>query len=704
MKQPRRETTRKAFVMAAAVCFCAAGLTAGLAAASPEPRPRVSGERYVITQEKITAAGVTRLTDILFLVESWLLNTTDGYTFKASPNGLAAWQKQRWIVMIDGQMADVVFFDSVNLNLLPVGVDLIDSVVVVETPHMHSGFFTDAGLIQFYTTRPRDGSSLRATLSGGSETGDPGPYRFTEHATPNIDSMGPDGSLTFALGRHHWHLRANATYQRHYFTDFAIQRRTFDIIGVPGSAPGVATAAGYAGPQRVSAGLLNIGADDSRPGMHRYTGSVGLFLESDRSRHEIFLGYSRAEKYYLYSEPAGREVPMDVRYHHLGVNGQFGARTDRGLDYRLQFSSHRQTRHQNTKNYDYNWNRRTLLADTEVFRDYERIRFALGGGYELRSIETRDLLEDNPNHFGKLYGSIELDPGHRVGHRADLMAFFTPDSPSLKAHWKTTAGLTERNRLLIQLSYAQRSFAENGDLWYWASRGYSFPDSSGIEYTLPEEISRSHTGTADLTWRSRPANGLVLDMTGIYRTFSDLYLEKREYEFIPDSCSVSSATEVVPGNGGQLAGGSAELTWTLSPRLDAGAYYRYLGTVAGDELFEDTWRTVPDHRLSCRVTYRPVDGFSIWARIWYYSSTYWKAYETLEGTRCVIAGAETVYSPRVGDFNSVDVTLRILFWHRRLAADLAVRNLFDNTVRYHPIGASFGLSFFFQLSLVLPAP
>jgi len=699
MKQPRHNFVLIA-VIAVTVCFW----VAGFAAASPETRPRVSGERYVITRDVITSSGVFRLTDILFLVESWLLNTTDGYTINASPNGLTAWQKQQWIVLIDGQRADIDLFDSVNLNLLPVSVDLIDSVVVVETPHMYGGFFADAGLIHFYTTRPRQGNSFQATLSGGNETGDPGPWRFTEYATPNIDSMGPDGSLTFALGRNNWRLRANTTYQRHYFTNFAIQRRTFDIIGVPGSVPGGASDRGYTGPQPASAGLLDTGSDDTRPGMHRYTASIGLYIEKDRSRHEIFWGYSRAVKYYLYSEAIGREVPMDIRFNHLGVNGIFGKGEDRGLDYRLQFSSHKRSRHQNTKNYDYDWNRRSMIADAELYQGYESLRFAIGGGYELRSIESRDLLEDNPNQFGKLYGSIELNPGHRVYHRAELMAFFTTGSPSLKFYWKTNAGITKRNRLVVQLSHAQRSFAENGDLWYWASRGYSFPDSSGIEYRQPEEISKSNTGTADLTWRSQPARGLALDVTGIYRTFSDLYLEKREYQYIPDSCSVLSATDVIPGNGGQLAGGSAELIWRYSPRLDAGVYYRYLGTIAGNELFKETWQTVPDHRASCRVTWTPADGFSIWGRIWYYSSTYWKQYAALEGTRCVIAGVETHYSPRVDDFNSVDVTLRKMFWRRRLAADLAVRNLFDNTVSYHPIGATFGLSFFFQLSFVLPAP
>jgi hypothetical protein len=647
---------------------------------------------------------VTRLTDILFLVDNWIVGTADGYTVKASPNGLSTWQTQRWIVLIDGQRADLDVFDAVNLNLLPVGVDQVDSVVVVDTPRLHGGLFSDTGMIHIFTWRPRETGSVRATLSAGNETGDPGPYRFTGYRTPNVDSMGPDGSFAFALGRGPWRLHANATYQIHYFTDFAIQRRTFDIIGETPPAPAEAVAPPVAGPGRTAAGLPGVGSDDSRPGMHRYTASAGLGFDGTSSRHKVFWGYSQAEKYYLYSEAAGREIPMDDRYHHAGLNGNFDVRSSTTVNYRLQYTSHALLRHENTLDLDYNWEQRRLLADAEVRRRFDGgTCIAAGGGFEEKSIETADGLEGNPARFGKLFGSVELDGGGRFAHRGDLMVLSGGDDPSVKAGWTTTAALRQDHRLTVQLSFAERSEEENCGLWYWVRRGYTWPDSSRISYSLPEGCGGSRTGTADLTWAFFPREELSVYVTAMYRGFSDVCIENRAYDYNPDSCTVSSGTELVTGNGGQLAGGAAGLTVRFSPRLMAAVNYRYLGTVSGDDLFRQSWAAVPDHRVCGRVTYEPADGFSIWARIWYYSSAYWKAYEELEGTRCVIEGVETPYSPQVDAFTSVDVTLRKLFWSRKLAADLAVRNLFDDRISYHPIGASFGLSFFFQLSFALPA-
>lgn len=693
MTRPRPATRVRPYRTVVAVLaglliqFTAAGAAGG---ASPGP----SG-RTVITRAEITEAGATRLTDILGLVDHWVVGTADGYTFKVSPNGLTAWQTQRWLVLVDGQRLDVDAFDAVNLNAVPLAVDQVDSVVVIDTPQLRDGFFADAGLIHFHTRPAPPGHTLRATVSGGNETGDPGPWRFTEYRTPNVDSMGPDGAVTWSLGRRRWNLRTSATYQIHYFTDFAIQRRTFDILA-PRAAP--------PGPDRVAAGVLDIGADETRPGMDRYTLSAAAAFDGDGQRHAARVGFTRAEKYFLYSEPAGREIPMNVRYLHAGFDGGFDVRPSTTVGYRLQFTSHRLSRYENALDLDYDFDQRRTLADADVRGRVGRARYVLGAGHEVRRVETTDPLRDNPDPFTRMYGTAELDAGRRGTHRADLMVFFTGDSPGLKAGGSSTFIPRGRHRLTAQVSFSQRSFAENGSLWYWAGRGYSWPDRAGIVYTTPEQIGGGSAGTADITWACRLADGLAVDVTASYREFSDICVENRSFDYNPDSCTVSSATELETGIGGRLAGAAAGLTAAISPDLDAALHYRYMGTLSGDDPFKQLWEAVPDHRAYAEASYRPANGFSVRARIWYYSSAYWKAYEALENTTCVLDGVAPAYSPRIDSFASVDVTLRKLFWARRLAADLAVRNLLDDRIRYHPVGAVFGLTFYFQLSLALPAP
>jgi hypothetical protein len=703
---------RRAAKRAAPITAVALGALAGLLALAAPASPARAGDagraafpesRRVITTDMLRNSGVTRVSDVLFLVDDWMLSTVSGYTWKASPNGLTTWEKQRWVVMIDGQRADVELFDAVNLNMLPIGVDQIDSVVVVTTPGLYKGFFSDAGLIHFHTRAPKRGTGLEAVYSSGNETGDPGPYRFTPNATPNVDKTGPDGSLTFSLAGDAWSLRANATLQTHYFTDFAVKRRTTDVITPPGAAPTIAPApaATAFGPGPVSADVLGVGIEGDTPALRRVSGSVGMVIHGERGRHEPFFGYSEAVKYFLYSEPVGREIPTDNRYYHLGVNGRIDLAREGGLDYRVQFTSNRLSRQQNKLYADYDWEQHRFLGDVELSHLWPQIRGRLGGGYEIRSIETTNPLEDNPTRLGKLYGSVEIDAGGRAAHDVGAMALFATGSPSLKAYWNLDVELAARHALASRVAFAQRSFAENGDLWYWTSRGYGFLDSVGVDYTIPSEISKSNAFTVDLTWRIRPGGRARAGLAALYRHFTDLYLERRSFEYDPEDCTVSSPTEVVPGNNGQLAGGSLDFVYRMSPRLDTRLHYRYLGTLEGDELFEEAWAAVPDHKVAGQVTYEPVDRFIIWAMLTHYSSAYWKAYDAVDGSQCSGNGVTSTYSARVNAFTTVDVKLRKLLWGPRMTADLIVRNLFDQEVRYHPMGASFALSFFFQLTLKL---
>ena len=64
-----------------------------------------SGE--IITAEIIKHSGLIRIADILQFADGLFVNSTDGYTWRISPNGLSPFQRQNWIVMLDGQKIDL---------------------------------------------------------------------------------------------------------------------------------------------------------------------------------------------------------------------------------------------------------------------------------------------------------------------------------------------------------------------------------------------------------------------------------------------------------------------------------------------------------------------------------------------------------------------------------------------------------------------
>jgi len=655
---------------------------------------RAAEGRTVLTRAMIERAGATRLSDVFLLIDDWAAITADGYTWKASPNGLSAFDLQRWIVMIDGQRADVYSFDAVHLNLLPIGVDQIDSVVVLSTPQLHDGLFTDVGLIQFCTSRPRPGATIHATVAGGNETRDPGPFAATPLQTPNVDRIGPDGSLTFGFGGDGWTVRANTTLQVHHFTDLAIRNRTFGAIGLPPSA------VSSHGARSPAMEMLGIGMD-AWPGTRRLTASLGADFRRGRIRLTPFLGFAEADQHFLYSEPFGRELPADLRYVHAGVDGVVPIRVRTMIRHRLQFTSNRLSPCENALDFDYDWESHRYLADGAIVRSSPSLISSVGGSVEWRTITTRYPLVDNEDVRGSLYASVDFGAGPGMRHRAGGTAVFAGETPAYKGFWDTKATFGARNEAGVAFAYAQRSFAENEDLWYWTGRGYGLLEDQGVAARIPREMPRSRTATVDLSWTFRPTRGPRARLSVLYRRFAEAYFETRRFSYDPLSCVPSSSTSVVPGNAGELGGAAFGLDHHFSPAVTVQCDFRVLRTLSGDAPFREAWDAVPDYRAAFRVTVAPREGFSMWAMAAYQSDSHWRAYDALEGAPCTVDGVTILYSSRIEPSTVVDIAIRKLFWRQRLAADFVCRNLFGETLRYHPVGASFDTTFYMQLALAL---
>ena len=205
----------------------------GLLLGAPDRDTAAETGIEVVTASEIQSAGLTRLGDILLLADSWTVGTRDGFDWRASPNGLSTSREQGWGVMVDGQTMNIRLYDSINLNLLPIPLALVDSVEVISLPILYRGVFTDRGLIHIHTRRPAPGPSLLGEIMAGNETGDPGPYYYTGLATPNIDAIGPDA--TIAVGYDHSGVYAQATASTgiHFFRDPAMLERNSAILGPP---------------------------------------------------------------------------------------------------------------------------------------------------------------------------------------------------------------------------------------------------------------------------------------------------------------------------------------------------------------------------------------------------------------------------------------------------------------------------------------
>lgn len=658
-----------------------------------------SSEKYVLTEEVIQNSGLTRVGDIFLLLDNWRASTIDGYDWKAGANGLSPFQGQSWTLMLDGQKVDIDVFGTNNLNLLPVTLDQIDSLVVVSHPQLHSGEFADRGLIHIYTHRPQGGMSFRAALMGGNETGDPGPYRYTPLSSPNVDGIGPDASYTLGIAYGKWYALGNFATQIHFFQDPAMRERNTQILQLPSSNTYIDDS-----PSRRSRGIQSIpgrfGFDEVFPGMRKVATSLKTGIQTDVGRLDAFFGYSHARRYFLFFQPLGREIPVDNDYLHTGATGSLSLSPRLSVLCRLKYASNKIDEYPNALGADFDWERQVLSLNAEGDFDRGSLQVTAGGLLRRASLNTHFELDDDSYDFGRVYGSVGYDISDQMRQRLSLSGSFSSGEHAGNASLTNHLRVNARHALSLQLSYSERLFEEDNSLWYWAARGYDVLDSLSVGYTINGDIGKSSLLASDLEWRMEIFNDCTGGLAVSYRHFGDAYFERQAFAFDSSSCSFSSPVVVETGKGGEVFGVHLSADMTTPGFLQHHVFYNYQAAMTGDDVFKNVWESVPRHRMGYRFTYSPSSVFRVWGMLSHLSSATWKDYSGIDGKTCVSTLSSDTYYASVKSSTVLDLQLQRWFWHRRIRGDFICRNVWNEELQYHPIGASFDLTFYLQLKFV----
>jgi hypothetical protein len=616
-----------------------------------------SAAAEVITSGALQQAGVFHIGDVLLLANPLRVSSTDGYTWRINPGGLSPFQRQGWTVMLDGQRVDLNTFDQVHFNLPPVSVDWVDSVEILDRPRLSDGEFADGGLIHIHTRKPRRGLSIRGHAATGSETKDPGPYRYTTFATPNVDRTGTDAAATLDFAARQWYIRAGLIKQTHAFTDLAMVRRNQRIFAAPGFMELDGTLA-----------------------------SLKVSLDAASGSHTALANYSRADRYFFFFQPLGREIPLDCAIGHVGANGDFAASERLRFRYRLQYSQQRFDPLPNALDFDFDWRLQNFHVNFEG--DFLSQRIGVGfDRFRLNRLGAFDI--------GKVYASV------RHNHQeTDVLIAFSGGEMGIKAALANRWTPTPRQALQATLSFAQRLFAEDNNLWYWSERGYDLLEANGMDYTVTGRIGNRRQLTTDFAWKYMFNPGASLEIAAGHRLFADLYLERQDFTFHPDDCAFSAPTTLHADQGGQVFDGRVAFQQTLSTHLTHQFFYGYQAAIAGDGVFKDVWASIPQHKINYSLTYTPVENFSIWAMVTQLSASRWADYRGVDGAVCESGSVTVRYTSTVKPATILDLQFQKWFWRRRLQANLLFRNVLDSNYRYHPIGATFDLGVYIQVKAV----
>ncbi len=643
-------------LLARAQAPAASGLDAsGLDASGPGTQ--------VITAAEIARSGAVRLSDLFELVDGWHTYSVDGYTWSASANGLAPAGEPRWRVYVDGIPIAPVFFERAYLSLLPVHLAQLDSVVVTSVPDASSGSFAPAGALHLFTRRPEEGVGVRGAVSAENEVGDPGPFRYTPHAAPNIDRSGPLFLAEGAARRGAWHVRAGLKDDEFHATDERIIRRVqhrFDDVRQP---------------------YLRLGATMLQAGM-----------DHPAHRHRLLAGYTRLDDL-LFWEPLGSEVPVRHRMTFAGLQGATGA-TD-GIAYRASFTRQEAGWRPNRDSIDLAFSQNRLDLNLELRRGGPRFHGALGAGVDYTTTTTAVPLRDPSLIVTRAYGRLRLAPGRSWQAGLDVHLQHAYDRIGTSALLHARLRPARRHSVALRVSLDRRPIEAQNSLWYWTTLGYRLPDRTGGTLPALPYLPLSTTATADAGWQAQAAAGLSFEVGASYRRFFEHVVPV--FSLAHDSLSdgFAATTQLTTGVSGRTAGMRAGIRHVASAQLRHRVFYQYTRPVWSNAAFWAAWSAQPWHQASYSVTFAPVARFSLDARLRYRSASLWPSYAQ--------AAFET--GGRVPDrlpaFWLLDVTARKLLWRDHVQVRLSLHNLLNEPYRTHPAGVVTNLSFSFGLTASL---
>lgn len=603
--------------------------------------------KTIITNNDLKNSGVINISDIFTLLNNWNNSTINGYSFAVSPNNLSLYQNQNVIVLIDGQQIDLGEHHFINLNLIPLTIDQIDTVEVNSFPQLSNGIYAKSGVINFITKKPTKGLSLNFFNSVGNEVGDPGPYVFTQEHSPNVDKLGYLLSFNLNTGGENWYLRSFIKTEENYLTDPAINDRINSISSENKSRMLAASA------------ILNFSALSGN--------------------HHFLFGYTENDDFIFYRQ-IGHEVPANNILKHIGLNGTFNLTQNIDLNYFIKNSDNELKNLSNSTYSDFFERIKLFLSRVESKYKNKTISVTFGLTFENHQITLRN---DNST-FDRitLYTSLNYFLSRNFNYAIDFSTTKQNEKTLLNGTLKNFWNITPNSNLTFAFSYSQNFFFDN--------IASPFQDSFGNFTNCTISDTKSNLFSSALSYNYSFNNNLKFSLLGDYRHFFDYTLENYNYQQNPTDINIESNYNLKSNEFLKVASGSVEIEHVISEIVKQKLYYGYQTDFEGSYLFKEVWKSFPNHKFVYSINFNFNNSFGIWAKYYFQSETIWNPYRYLDFQ------SDNKSSSKIKAYSTIDLSVQKWFWQKRIWLNLVFKDILNNHQYFHPIGAGFDMRFYLQ--------
>jgi hypothetical protein len=617
-------------------------LMAGVVAPTTEGRAQ-DPTRVVITRPQIEAAGWFNLGEILTGATGWHRTTLDAVSFFATADGLppgaAAPGEPDWLVLIDGQRVTVDALGAKLLDLLPLSPAQIESVTVTRAPRLAAGTIAGRGVVEFHTRPPPRGLAALAAWHSGNIIGDPGPYAFTPAGGENVDRLGPYDFVSASFAGTGWDVTTGARQGSSHITHRGIRER-FD-----------------------PALYDQLGEDKWAP-WDAANARVGAALFG--GRHDLIAGRGWVAGP-LFLPLTGGEQWMRGKLEHVGGSGSIVAGTT-SIRYQLTHTGLDVSELPSPFPFVAGHSRHRTAGVIEFGAGtVSEQRARIGIGTTRWGLE-RDGMSVNRTDVA-VFGNLSTTVGRLGGELSGALARSSGSPVVAKGVLATRIAADSLTTLSLVLSYVQHATGDDGT---WIDRSLL-----GLD-TLRRE--RDGRAWADLGATRRLPAGWIGDLGARVGGVSGVRL------LAPSGLPLAVASDA------GVAEFRAGLSLSPTSRVPvARIAYRYATSLSGDSAVRAAMRATPSHVLEGNLVSAVAQDVRLGACVYVASRARWS---NLRG------GPATPVTLRA--ISRFDVSAEKWFWRHRVRAQFLIRNLLDQSERYHPLGAELPLRAHLTFGLALP--
>jgi hypothetical protein len=627
-----------------------------------EVRGQESAFSTVIDRSLIRSAGITRFSDLLRLIPTFTETSLDGFRVSGSLGSASPFRAARWRVSVDGrEVARPALLDT-HPETIPVSVSSIQRVIVDPTPAAGPGGLSAGGWIHIETARPAPGLKTEAIGAVGNEVGDPGPFRYTDFESPNIDRVGPtaDGRITLA-GPVWWSSIGMRADQSHPTDRQIAQRVEWLFAGKP-----LITLL----QPRVEIGRSGSG------GTHRISADLTILRDM------------------LFLESVGAELPTIRRSQGVEAYGTFLRPGGTTLSYALSASRVAFSERGNRRDLDLDWAASQVSGRVQL----STVRDGWDWRVALQTVSTR--LDSGQLSPAPTVWVPRIEAGLRLGSSRTWSHTMLVDAtlpvgqvgvipPSLT--YQLDSG-QRPVRFTVRATFMSESPFARIDEAFWLREGWDYPGPGSGRSRAPDTPTNERTISLDAAIRQTRENGVTWGIAGFIRSYSGLNLAG--VSLVPDSLFEARylATRSFPGGtDGRVQGLRIWYRQPIGPHMWHRVDYTHRRPVsAGDVTFWQSWRSLPSQEMRYLLSVEAVPRTTLLLAARFRTATLWPS---------ILAGPFSSKSERLPPTLVVDLTITKKLWGPRIRAFVGFRNLTGGNGRTHPLGSDQDLTFTAGLGL-----